>query len=324
VAARNPETYQQAEIQVVLPCCNRRRYLQDALESVLAQTYRDFHVVIIDDASTDGTLELAKDYEQQEPHRLTVVSKPERRGLADSWMLGLALTDKARYVAFHNDDDVWLPTKLEAQIGRFREYPSLGFIATEAAVIDAEGRPTGERFSDLFGKPDAVNPAKRIFWNGNCYCAASVMASRPAVDLIERHYPFAGRCMDMYMWLVISSRLSVAWLDASLTRYRVAGGQMSDTHAHQMWRESYSLRRYLLTKDEAVCAAVGGRHAARGRLDDHALWVACLYLRKMDLRNYAWFAWQILKRANPRLAALLAKYTAKALLDARRPTGGQS
>jgi hypothetical protein len=315
------EEPQEAEVQVLLPSYNRRTYLREALESVLHQTYRDFRVLIIDDASIDGTLELAREYEQRFPDHVTAIVKTEQRGLADSLTLGLRLTKNARYVAFHNDDDVWMPTKLEMQMDRFREDPSLGFVATEAVIIDADGSPTGELLSDLLGKPDAVNPAQRIFWQGNCYCAASVTASRAALDLLERPYPFPGRCMDMYMWLVISSHLPVAWLDAPLTRYRVAGGQMSQTRAHQMWRETYALREYLLKEDPTVCAAVGGCRAAETRLDENALYLAQSYLRRLDVASYGWFAWRVIKRRRVHLFTLLAKCTARALLDAGRDNG---
>lgn len=310
-----------AEVHVVLLSYNRRSYFREAIDSVLAQTYRDFQLLVIDDASTDGTLEIAKEYERRLPGRVTVVSKAERRGVSHSMNLGVALTKASRYVAFHNDDDVWLPEKLQSQVATFRENPLLGFVATDAAMIDAEGRPTGKLFSDLYGKPDLDNPAWRIFWYGNCYCTPSVMASRAALDLVEPYQPcVVDACEDMYMWLVISSRMAVAWLKEPLTLCRSGAGhqQVTRSHGRKMWRETYALRDRLLDVDASVRAVVGGKEAGRWRLDDNALYLAHSFLRQLDFESYAWFAWQVLKRRRVRLAVLLVKYTAQGLLEAGR------
>lgn len=66
-------------------------------------------------------------------------------------------------------------------------------------VIGTYGGPTGELFSELFGTPDAVQPAHRIFWEGNSFCAASVVAARAGFDLLEPYYPLDGGCGDKYM-----------------------------------------------------------------------------------------------------------------------------
>jgi glycosyltransferase involved in cell wall biosynthesis len=308
-----------AEVQVLLFTCNRRRYFAEALESVLEQTYRDFHVAVIDDASDDGTLELAREYARKHPERVTVIAKPEWRGVAHSTNLGIALTKGARYVALHNDDDAWLPTKLEKQMAKFRENPELGFVATDAAIIDADGRRTGQLFSDLLKKPDLVNPAKGLFWDGNRYCAPSVVLSRTALDLVEPYHPLVDGCEDMYMWLVISARMPVAWLAEPLTLCRAGAGhsQMTSRRGRrQMWRETYVLRERLITTDEMVQAAVGGEAAGRARLDDNALYLARSYLQQLDLRSYAWFARKVLKRRSARLVVLLGKCTVAGLLEA--------
>lgn len=307
-----PSELPSAEVQVLLPSCNRRDYLREALDSVLSQTYRDFHILVIDDASSDGTAELAQEYERRFPGRVTALRKCQRRGLADSINLGLRLTHKAPFVAFHNDDDVWAPTKLGAQIDAFRANPGLGLVATEAEVIGPEGRPTGMLFSDLFGKPDLSNAARRIFWEGNCLCAASVVAKRAALDLLQP-YPFAGGCQDMSMWLQISAHMPVAWLNEPLTSWRKAPGQMTEARAGQMWRETYALRDRLFRDDATVRNAVGGE-SARRRLDGDALYRSYLYLRQWNLPDYTWFAGQVIKRHSLRLTILLGFHTARALI----------
>lgn len=303
-----------ATVHVILPSYNRRRYLDQSLQSILSQTYQDLHVLVIDDCSTDGTRQLAQGYQERMPHRISVVAKPARRGVADSINLGLTLTKSAEFVAIQNDDDIWMPEKLRKQIATFRALPELGFVATEADIIDAAGRPTGQRFSDILGRPDTESPARQIFLEGNRYCNASVVATRAACDLTHPYFPRDGGCGDMYMWLVISAHMPVKWLAEPLTQYRIASGQLTSVRSRQMWRETYSLRERLL-QDPHVRAAIGGEDVGRERLDDNALFLARSYLRSGDLTSYAWFSWRILKRRRLRLLALLARYTVSSLTE---------
>lgn len=293
---------------MLLPSYNCRQYLAEALDSVLSQTYRDFHVLVIDDASTDGAPALAKDYERRWPDCVTVSTKRRRRELDDSISIGLRLNPSPRYVAIHNDDDVWRPTKLKAQIDTFKSNPGLGVVATEAMVIGTHGGPTGELFLELFGTPDAVRPAHRIFWEGNRFCATSVGAVRTGLDLLGTYYPLDSGCGDIYVWLVISAHLPVAWLHDPLTCWRRTAGHMTRARARYMWRDSFSLREHALRSGATVRNAAGGE-AARRRLDGEALYRAEFYLRSGDLSSYAWVAWRVLRRCRLRPAMLIGIHT---------------
>lgn len=306
-----------ATVPVILPVYNAAGYLATSVESVLAQSYRDLHVVIIDDASTDQSLQEARTYQAQFPDRITVIAKPVRRGVAHSINLGLSLTSQAAHVAIQNHDDIWLPEKLERQMAQFARHPDLGFVATEAAIIDDDGARTGQLFSDIFGRPDLANPARRIFIEGNCFCNASVVASRRGLDLLSPYSPDDGGCGDMYMWLTISAHLPVGWIDEPLTLYRRGPGQMTNRRSRQMWRETYALRDRALRADSTLREVVGGEPARR-RLDGDALYRAVLYLEHGDLESYAWFARQVLRRRRARLAARLLYYTCAALIRSGR------
>ena len=95
------------EVQVLLTSYNRRALLAQSVDSVLAQTHEDLHVLIVDDASPDGAGELAKDYERRFPGQVTAICKPTRRGVAHSCNLVLPLMRQCPFVAFIADDDMW-------------------------------------------------------------------------------------------------------------------------------------------------------------------------------------------------------------------------
>lgn len=99
-------------VSVILPTYNRATLLPRAVHSVLAQTRQDFELIIVDDASTDGTAELV---EQLADSRIVYLRQSARRGAAAARNTGIRAAT-APYVAFIDSDDAWLPTKLERQL----------------------------------------------------------------------------------------------------------------------------------------------------------------------------------------------------------------
>jgi glycosyltransferase involved in cell wall biosynthesis len=304
-----------AAVHVVLTSYNRGAYLQQALDSVLEQTFQDLHVLVVDDASDDGAAGVARDYERRFPERVTALCKPVRRGYVHSMNLGLAQLRDASLVAFQYDDDLWHPRKLEMQIQALADRPDAGLVATEALIIDEQGRAQGRLFSDIWGKPDPDRMAWHLFLHGNCLCAPSVVITRNALEFIEPYADSAGGCNDMDMWLAISSRMPILWLEEPLTYYRHSAQQMSNVRGLRMMRETYALRERQFNHSAAVRDAVGGDEA-RLHLDSHAVFWASRSLGRFDIRAYAWYAWRVIRRRRLRLALELAYFTLRALPQA--------
>lgn len=296
---------------------NRGDYLVEALDSILAQTSRDLHILIVDDASQDGAADVARRYEREHAGRVAALCKSRRRGLNDSVNLALPYLRQSAFAAICADDDRWHPHKLERQIEAFAKDPSLGLVATDAAIIDAAGKPTGRLFSEL-GIPDLDDPAHQLFWGGNWLCAPSVLMRADALDLFEVRCPIDGSCSDFYMWLVIAASLRVGWLEEPLTYYRESPSSLTATRRLQIRREVHEIRRYTLDNFPAVRAAAGGR-AAEYKLADSCLYQIGLHLANDDLREASWWLRRLLRWRDPRvwlrLAAVVARVTAQRLVS---------
>jgi glycosyltransferase involved in cell wall biosynthesis len=106
---------------------------------VLAQTHDRFHVVIVDDASSDGSDELARAYAAADPERVTAIVKPANLGLAHSLVVGIGSGPVAPFAAFINDDDCWHSRKLERQLESFERNPGASLVFTDAELIDHAG-----------------------------------------------------------------------------------------------------------------------------------------------------------------------------------------
>lgn len=110
------------EISVVLSVYNDAKYVGVAIESVLAQTFTDFELIIIDDASTDESLSIARDFADE---RIRIVENEENLGLTKSLNKGISLA-QGKYIARMDSDDICLPTRFEKQVAYLDAHPDVG------------------------------------------------------------------------------------------------------------------------------------------------------------------------------------------------------
>src|ERR1700691_6786421 len=103
-------------VSIITPFYNTERFLQEAIESVLAQTYSNWELLLVDDGSTDGSTAIAHRYADRAPAKIRYLAHPgrENRGLSASRNLGIAGAG-GEFLALLDADDVWLPQKLEQQ-----------------------------------------------------------------------------------------------------------------------------------------------------------------------------------------------------------------
>ena len=121
-------------VSVIIPTYNRSRFLGEALDSALNQTYKEQEIIVVDDGSTDGTSQLMREYEpriryiyQERSER----SSARNRGVSESC---------GEYIAFLDSDDLWLPEKIERQVKILNENEGIGVVYTGVQFIDEAGR----------------------------------------------------------------------------------------------------------------------------------------------------------------------------------------
>ena len=134
------ETQTYPTVSVIIRGYNRERYIGPAIESVLAQTYTDFDLLIWDDGSTDKTARIAIEYAKKD--RRIRVAACEHRGAVKSLRAAVADTFGA-YLCWVDSDDLLSPTALEETVAVLDEHPSVGMVYTDYQLIDAAGRIKG-------------------------------------------------------------------------------------------------------------------------------------------------------------------------------------
>ncbi len=122
----NPD---KALVSVIIPFLNRGKWLAEAIESVICQSYSNWEVILINDGSNDGAGVIAKEYSYQYPEKIIYAEHPGcvNKGVTISRNLGISLS-KGSFIAFLDADDLWLEKKLVDQLKLFKQYPQIQMI----------------------------------------------------------------------------------------------------------------------------------------------------------------------------------------------------
>lgn len=146
-------------VSVIIPTYNRAAMLPRAIDSVLAQTFADWELVIVDDGSSDQTEQVLATYQEKLGEKLVVVRRPHL-GCSAARNQGIKVC-RGRFVAFLDSDDEFLPYKLEYQLELLTEHPELGFVYGDYGFVDLEGRRWSSALTTKF--PAARNiPMRRV------------------------------------------------------------------------------------------------------------------------------------------------------------------
>lgn len=133
-------------VSVIMPCYNMEKYVADSIASVVRQTYPHWELLIVDDASTDGTVEIVKNLCNNDD-RIHFEVKAKHSGIADTRNLCIQMA-KGRFLAFLDADDIWHPEKLETQV-RFMLENHVGFTYSTYDWIDEAGNTLNKSINTI-------------------------------------------------------------------------------------------------------------------------------------------------------------------------------
>lgn len=217
------------QVSVVMSTYNRASLLPRVINSVLNQTYSDFEFIIIDDGSSDNTIDVIR-YFQNKDSRIILVRNKKNKGLIASLNRGI---DKARgnYIARIDDDDAMLSTRLEKQVAYFQKHPETTVLATGYYAYKYDDNQDGKKIRKRIhlGCP---SPTEQVFVNmmrGNGLAHSTTMIDRNyLMDKNLRYHPDFKSAEDYRLWFdVLSSGGQIHCLQDPLTEYTRAGNNPS-------------------------------------------------------------------------------------------------
>lgn len=216
-----------ALVSVIIPTYNRASLVTEAVDSVLAQSFRDFQLLVVDDGGTDATLEALAPHR----HRLLYLRTRRNRGVAAARNLGAAAT-RGRWLAFLDSDDRWRPEKLARQVEFLERHPDLAICQTDEVWIRKGVRVNPPRTHRKVGGEIFLPSLER--------CVVSPSAVMLSKELFEEMGGFdesLPACEDYDLWLRIAWRREIGLVPEPLVVKR--GGhadQLSKGWGLDRWR----------------------------------------------------------------------------------------
>lgn len=207
-------------VSVLVSCYNAADYLQEAVESILTQTYSDYELLLINDGSTDDTLRIIEEYAQQDS-RVSVLDK-ENTGLADSLNAGLKIA-KGEWIARLDVDDIALPDRLARQVAFTRADTSIVLLGSNCVLVDQCGGRIGSyRYPKEHGS--LVN---HIAVGRSPFPHSSAFFHRKTANGLGGYNPRFVRCQDADLWLRLSETGTIACLPEPLVKIRKHSSNIS-------------------------------------------------------------------------------------------------
>ncbi len=231
-------------VDVIIPAFNAAKYLPFALESVGAQTFDDWHIVLVNDGSTDNTDEVVAPFLDRFGPKITYI-KQQNRGLPASRNTAMR-SSTSEFIALLDADDIWMPCRLSESLAVLTTRLEIGLTYGLITLVDPEGRISRT-------------------WTGNRGRSEGQIASQIYMRKIELPCPtitFRRRCVDEIgffdetmratedrdLWLRIALRYEVAFIPQILASYRTSPGSMSTDSNRMLEAQLYFIRKHYGSK----------------------------------------------------------------------------
>jgi glycosyltransferase involved in cell wall biosynthesis len=215
-------------VSVVIPTHNRDRFLKAAIQSVLNQTFQDFELIVVDDASTDRTVEVVQSVADT---RITYIRHETNKGGAAARNNGIR-NACGQYIAFLDDDDEWMKDKLRRQVKLLDHSPrEVGVIYTGYEVIE---RDTG-RILRVSLPTKRGNLCKELLGSNCLGSTSSILMKRDCVTTAGLFDEALPSFQDYDLWIRISREYHFDYIAAPLFKYHI--------HPKQIWSDPEAIMR---------------------------------------------------------------------------------
>ncbi len=212
-----------AKVSVILTSYNHAEYLREAIDSVLNQSYQDFELIILDDASTDASWSIIESYTDQRVRAFR--NETNQYGV---YGLDKAILEETEgeFIAIHHSDDVWEPLKLEKQVEYLDGHPETGAVFSNVTPIGEEGEPFYDlaRFNhEIFNQPwhNRYEWLNYFFSHGNALCHPSVLIRKVCYEKCGVYRHGMIQLPDFDMWVRLCFKYEIYVMPDKLIRFRV-------------------------------------------------------------------------------------------------------
>lgn len=279
-------------VSVIMPVYNADKYVAQAIESILDQTFMNFELLILNDGSTDHTEEEVQRFDD---NRIRYIRHASNEGLINTLNEGIQKA-YGEFIARMDADDVALPDRLFRQVEFLLRHPDHALCASSYVVMNKTGR-----LRHSVSLPEADQGIRTLLFFGNCICHSSVMFRKKALDGEGYRASFLW-CEDYELWTRLSAWHKMAIIQEPLVRYRIHGSNVSIKNRKEMLSNVSRISAYQLER-------MGIAYGREDFLLHHAfLSYNVEYIRKVGFKQLQrwlvrlWYAFHRSRNGDGRLA----------------------
>lgn len=230
-------------VTVLMSVYNGEKFLKEAIESILNQTFTDFEFLIINDGSTDNSVEIIELYNDP---RIRLVNNEKNLKLIASLNKGISLA-RGKYIARMDCDDVSMSERLEKEVEFLESHLDYGLVGTYYTVIDGEGK---EQYNVSY---PSSNELIKLFLSLNCPLAHGSIMGR--IELFKQNLYGSKESYaveDYELWTRMAKMTKIHNIPEYLFRYRIYGESFSDSKTQLMYNQTLELskKQYISNKKE--------------------------------------------------------------------------
>ncbi|MBQ4600635.1 MAG: glycosyltransferase [Oscillospiraceae bacterium] len=221
------------KVSVILPAYNAEKYIKEAMDSILSQTFADFELIVLNDCSQDSTEELILSYEDP---RVVYVKNEENLGVARTLNRGLALA-KGEYIARMDADDISLRSRFEKQAAYLDTHSNVAVLGSNVELFDENGTiQTGWSSTD-------PRQLKLDLFFACPFAHPGVMMRTAVIRELGGYDPEYEGLEDYELWYRVSRKANISTLADVLLRYRLHGGQVTQNPSERYRQRLLALKR---------------------------------------------------------------------------------
>jgi glycosyltransferase involved in cell wall biosynthesis len=222
-------------VSVIIPAYNAGKYIGEAIDSVLSQTYKNIEVIIINDASTDNTLDVIKNYRGKDK-RIRIFDNIKNMGIGMNRARGLELA-KGEYICWQDADDISLPSRISHQVGFLIDHKDVGVVGGFIQFFNEKGDGVVRRYEQF----DVALRSKIFRYNPVAQPAS--MSRAEVYRQVGTYNSDYVVCEDLEMLFRIGTKYKFANIQEIVLRYRQTNSSLTRSNLRRMEKAAISIRK---------------------------------------------------------------------------------
>ena len=216
------------KVTVIIPSYNHAKFIGEAIQSVLDQTFQDFEILIRDDGSKDNSIEIIKQFTDS---RIKFAANPHNMGAC--YTANTMIEEASgEYIALLNSDDVWMLDKLDKQVKFLDKNPQYGAVFSDAQVIYEDGRDFDKPdhfYNSVFKQANRtrVEWLKYFFEVGNCICHPSMLIRKAVYHDVGLYNRLMASLPDFEMWIRVCARYEIYIMPEKTIKFRILDNEQN-------------------------------------------------------------------------------------------------